>query len=125
MAEGLQKLFEGRQPVASYGGGAFRLAGAVHASSLLILPDATYSWPDASLDNLVPHLDGLAPDTARLGDFFLLGTGEAQFFPGATLCEAFEARGIGLEVMSTGAACRTFNLLLAEQRVFSAALIAV
>ncbi len=57
--------------------------------------------------------------------FLLLGTGAAQIFPDPPLREAFAKAGIGLEAMDTGAACRTYNVLLSEERVFAAALIAM
>ena len=55
----------------------------------------------------------------------LLGTGVTQVFPGPELTRAFAEAQIGLEPMSTGAAARTYNVLLAEKRAIAAALIAV
>ena len=55
----------------------------------------------------------------------LLGTGAAQVFPDAAITRAFADARIGLEPMSTGAAARTYNILLAEKRAVAAALIAV
>ena len=53
-----------------------------------------------------------------------MGAGAARIFPARPLREAFAKAGIGLEAMDTGAACRTYNVLLPEERVFAAALIA-
>ncbi|HVC01563.1 MAG TPA: MTH938/NDUFAF3 family protein [Steroidobacteraceae bacterium] len=53
----------------------------------------------------------------------LLGTGAAQRFPDASLAAQFWSRGIGFEVMDSGAACRTFNVLAAERRRAVAALL--
>ncbi len=55
----------------------------------------------------------------------LLGTGEKQIWPQPTVYAAFAKAGIGLEPMSTGAAARTYNILIAEKRPIAAALIAV
>ncbi|MGE3712677.1 MAG: MTH938/NDUFAF3 family protein, partial [Hyphomicrobiaceae bacterium] len=55
----------------------------------------------------------------------LLGTGGSQVFPPAAVRQALAAENIGIEAMSTGAAARTYNILLAEQRLVAAALIAV
>ena len=55
----------------------------------------------------------------------LLGTGATQVFMGAEITRAFQEAGIGLEAMATGAAARTYNILLAEKRKIGAALIAV
>ncbi|MBO0743231.1 MAG: Mth938-like domain-containing protein, partial [Hyphomicrobiaceae bacterium] len=57
--------------------------------------------------------------------FFLLGTGHHQRMPELDVRRAFAAANIGLEAMDTGAACRTYNVLLAEGRPVGAALLAV
>ena len=53
----------------------------------------------------------------------LLGTGEQQLFPEAQIYALFGQQGIGLEVMDNGALCRTFNILVAEDRAVTAAII--
>ncbi len=118
-------LLTGRPPISGYGRGRFRLGGIEHSGSLLILPGGVYPWPvsDASAvseDMLSPVLTEGAPLS-----FLLLGTGAAQIFPDRPLRKAFAAAGLGLEPMDTGAACRTYNVLLAEERVFAAALVAL
>jgi uncharacterized protein len=117
-------LIAGRAPI-GYGGGVFRIGGIEHRGSLLILPGGVFDWPVADASGVTQ--DTLAP---VLGEgatvaFLLLGTGAAQIFPARPLREAFAKAGIGLEAMDTGAACRTYNILLAEERVFAAALIAM
>jgi uncharacterized protein len=117
-------MLAGRPPISGYGNGGFRLGGISHRGSLLILPEGVHSWEasDAAAltgDQLRPVLERGAP----LG-FLILGTGAAQVFPSADLRRDFAETGIGLEAMDTGAACRTYNVLLAEERVFAAALIA-
>jgi uncharacterized protein len=117
-------LFAGRAPISGYGKGVFRTGGMQHHGSLLILPDATYAWPIASAAEL--NLDSLALVlTAPSPGFVLLGTGAAQVFPERALRDAFAGAGLGLEAMDTGAACRTYNVLLGEERAFAAALIAL
>lgn len=125
MAQSYRELFAGRRPIASYVRGGFRFETLNHPGSLLILPEATFAWDVAHPGELASALPDLASGPALLGDFLLVGTGREQIFPDAAVRAACEAQGLGLEVMDTGAACRTYNLLLAEQRVFSAALIAV
>ncbi len=78
--------------------------------------------------------DWSPPEVAALGsadaavlieldvEVVLLGTGSQQIFPPAALGHALMSRGIGLEVMSTVAACRTFNVLVSESRRVAAAL---
>ena len=112
-------------PVTAYGNGGFRFAEMSHKGSILCLPSGVYAWEPVSASELKPEdfarvLDELTPPCV-----LLLGTGEAQIFPSPELSKAFADKGLGLEAMSTGAAARTYNVLLAEKRHVAAALIAV
>jgi len=117
--------FPGRAPIDAYGNGGFRFAGMSHRGSLLCLPSGIYGW-DAPASEAV-SAESLAPVIAeREGiEVLLLGTGQSQVFPSPALRRAFTEAGIGLEAMSTGAAARTYNVLLGEGRRIAAALIAV
>jgi len=120
---------EQRQLIQSYGDGGFRIAGANHLGSVLIEPDHTYSWFveevfSISLDNLDPIIKDCSNDLPG-GAVLLLGTGLEIEKVKPELPINLRRLGIGLEVMNTGAACRTFNVLLAEERHVMAALIAV
>lgn len=110
----------------AYGEGGFRLAGARHDGSVLILGDEPRSWPVASLAEL--SLADLQPVLA-LGraevEFVLLGTGARNGLPPREIREGLKAAGIGLEFMDTPAAARLYNLLTSEGRKLAAALIAV
>ncbi len=64
----------------------------------------------------------LAPVFALQPDVVLLGTGAKQMFPGRVIRQAFAARKVGLEVMDLGAACRTYNILVQEERRVAAVL---
>jgi uncharacterized protein len=96
-----------------------------HRGSLLLLPSGVYAWDVRRIEDV--HPDTLAPAFAVKGEigFLLLGTGRTMAFPPAGAREALADAGIGFEIMDTGAACRTYNILLAEQRQVAAALIAV
>jgi uncharacterized protein len=109
----------------AYGDGGFRFAGMGHRGSLLVLPGGVRSWPPTDAGTLTMADFALVLDERDRIDFLLLGTGTAQMLPSAELRRGFEAAGLGLEAMSTGAAARTFNVLLAERRRVAAALIAV
>ena len=112
-------------PIEAYGDGGFRFAGMSHRGSLMVLPSGIYAWDAADAGTLtIANFDHLLADRTQI-EFVLLGTGHAQVFPSLALRQAFEALDIGLEAMSTGAAARTFNVLLAEGRKVAAALIAV
>ncbi|MBX2806206.1 MAG: Mth938-like domain-containing protein [Hyphomicrobiales bacterium] len=117
-------LLSGRPPISGYGRGRFRLGGIEHAGSLLVLPEGVYDWPVSSAGGLSG--DALQPVLSHDPplDFLILGTGVAQLFPDKALRHLFAEAKIGLEAMDTGAAARTYNVLLAEERIFAAALIA-
>jgi uncharacterized protein len=112
----------GRQVIESYGAVGFRVTGVAHPGSILVFPEVTLAWPVAAMVELTA--EGLAPVVAR-GDveILLLGCGRRMApVPGA-LRQALRAAGIVLDAMDTGAACRTYNILLAEERRVAAALI--
>jgi uncharacterized protein len=92
----------------------------VRSSCLVCADRLVTDWPPARLEELRPeHLEAifvLQPEVV------LLGTGERQRFPPAEIRAAFAARGVGLEVMELGAACRTYNVLVPEERPAVAAL---
>lgn len=115
----------GRQVVESYGGGGFRVSGRRYEGSVLVLPDRTLDWPVATLAEL--SAESLEPVAAAdpVVELLLVGCGpRLQLLP-RPLREALRARGVVLEPMDTGAAARTYNVLLAEGRAVAAALIAV
>jgi len=117
----------GRQIVESYGEGRFRVTGQVYESPILVFPERTLTWPvirfaDASLENLAPVLAAGREGNVEL---LLFGQGpQMQLVPPA-LRQGLRAAGVVLEPMDTGAACRTYNVLMAEGRRIAAALIPV
>jgi len=112
-------------PIDAYGEGGFRFADMSHRGSILCLPSGVYGWDVGSADALaVEAFARVFADKDRI-DVLLLGTGRTQVFPTLEIRNAFSAAGLGLEPMDTGAACRTYNVLLAEHRRVAAALIAV
>ncbi len=117
--------FEARPPIDAYGGGGFRVGGERREGSLLLLPSGVHAWPV-----LAPGLiDAAAADPLLKAeeeiDLVLFGMGPEIAFLPRPVRESLEAANIGVEVMSTPSACRTFNVLLAEDRRVAAALIAV
>lgn len=112
-------------PVTAYGNGGFRFADMSHKGSILCLPTGVYAWDVASASELqLVHFQRALADL-KPQSVLLLGTGLSQVFPNAEITRAFSAAMIGLEPMSTGAAARTYSILLAEKRAVAAALIAV
>jgi uncharacterized protein len=115
--------FPGKAPIDAYGNGGFRFAGMSHRGSILCLPSGIQAWePVQPLD--VPSLAPALAEKDALA-LLILGTGRRQELPAPDLRRAFAEAGVALEAMDTGAACRTYNMLLAEGRDVGAALVAV
>jgi uncharacterized protein len=111
--------------IEAYGNGGFRFAGMSHRGSILCLPSGIYAWSPRSFAEVDAEALLAAATAAPAPSLLILGTGRQRTVPGASLAQAFAGAGIGLEAMDTGAACRTYNVLLAEGRLLGAALIAV
>jgi uncharacterized protein len=117
--------FPGRAPVDAYGNGGFRFADMSHKGSILCLPSGIHGWEPADPSKL--SIDDFELVLAQSSEFdvLLIGMG-ADIRPVPKLLrDAFRERHIIADPMSTGAAVRTFNVLLAEDRRVAAALICV
>ncbi len=128
MARGIEirdAHFPGRAPIDAYGNGGFRFADMSHRGSLLCLPSGTYGWDMNEGDPLT--VDAFARVIAEAKDIevLLVGTGQNLRPIPADLKAALKAKGISSDPMGTGAAVRTFNIMLAESRAVAVALIAV
>jgi uncharacterized protein len=112
-------------PIDAYGNHGFRFGGMSHQGSMLALPSGMYGWTVTEVAELsLDDFSHVFEDHDRIG-FVLLGTGKTQVWPAPELRQAFDEKRIGLEVMDTGAAVRTYNVLLAEKRPVAAALVSV
>ncbi|MGH8218041.1 MAG: Mth938-like domain-containing protein [Steroidobacteraceae bacterium] len=101
--------------VRGYAPGAVRVGDRVMSRNFILAADALITdWEAPSEGEL--SAEHLAPVFDLNPELVLLGTGEAQRFPSARVREAFAARGIALEAMDLGAACRTYNILVQEER---------
>lgn len=114
-----------RVAIDAYGNGGFRFRDLSHKGSLLCLPGGVYGWPPLNSQDLQVSDFGRILDAPDNVGFVLLGTGDAQVFASGEIRRAFVEAGIGLEPMATGAAVRTYNVLLQEGRDVACALIAV
>ncbi|MCC2609827.1 Mth938-like domain-containing protein [Neorhizobium petrolearium] len=128
MAKGIEireAHFPGRAPIDAYGNGGFRFADMSHRGSLLCLPSGIYGWDMKEGDPLTA--EAFSKVLAESGEIevLLVGSGQNLKPIPADLKAALKARGIASDPMSTGAAVRTFNIMLAESRAVAAALIAV
>jgi uncharacterized protein len=117
----------GRQIIESYGEGRFRIGGQVHAGAVLVFPERTIAWPvkaagEATLENLEAVLSAGRDGSV---DLLLFGQGPRMLMLSPALRQGLREAGIVIEPMDTGAACRTYNVLMAEGRRVAAALIPV
>jgi len=111
----------GRNAFTAYGEGYVMVNGARHESSLIVLPDRLLPWDATSVEGLSAGDFSIFLDMKI--EILLLGTGKSQRFPPPALTRRLVAAGIGLEVMDLQAACRTYNILMAEERRVAAALL--
>jgi uncharacterized protein len=91
----------------------------------MILPSGIHAWGVATMADVTPASCAAFLREMPATSLVLLGTGPSHMLPPEAVRSAFAEAGIGLEAMSTGAACRTYNVLLAEGREVGAGLIAV
>ncbi|MGA8819164.1 MAG: MTH938/NDUFAF3 family protein [Xanthobacteraceae bacterium] len=109
----------------AHGAGGFRFAELSHRGSLLCLPDGIWAWP---VDDIAALTEGaLSPVFARSAelDFFIIGTGAEPWIMPEPLRQKFRQAHLSADAMTTGAAVRTYNVMLMESRRVGAGLIAV
>jgi uncharacterized protein len=112
----------GRQVIERYGQSGFRVAGVIYRGPVLVFPDRTLLWSAAGPSDVTG--ESLAPVIEHGGvQILLLGLGRVMRAISPTLRTTLHAAGIVIEPMDTGAACRTYNVLVAEDRHVAAALL--
>ena len=110
--------------IEAYGKGGFRFADMSHRGSVLCLPAGIWAWPVTKPDDI--DAESLSRVFAAKDiDLFMLGTGKQPWFMPEELRWRFRDARIGVDVMPTGPAVRTYNILFGERRRVGAALIAV
>jgi uncharacterized protein len=115
---------EGQQIIQSYAGGVFRVSNQTYNNALIVAPHETVLWESVnSFDDLIFEKFQYLIDQADDIDVVLLGTGASMQFFDPALKEQLSAKGIVVDVMDTGAACRTYNVLMAEGRRVVAAML--
>lgn len=118
-------LIEAESVIASYGDGQFTVGGVRHEGSLLLMAGEVRPWDIASIDQLsLASLDAVLARADAL-DVLLIGCGAGAAMIAPEIRQAFKARGVVIDAMDTGAACRTYNILLSESRRVAAALVVV
>ncbi|OYX80321.1 MAG: hypothetical protein B7Y77_00730 [Bradyrhizobium sp. 35-63-5] len=117
--------FPGPAPIDAYGNGGFRFADMSHRGSLLCLPDGIWAWDVTAPDAIDPtSLERVFAQAERI-ETLIVGTGNGVWIAPQTLRAALRERKIVLDIMLTGPAIRTYNVMMGEGRHVAAALVAV
>ncbi|WP_018176875.1 MULTISPECIES: Mth938-like domain-containing protein [unclassified Thioalkalivibrio] len=108
--------------VTGYESGRVGINQIAHSRSLIVRPhELRTDWPVDSVEQLgVDHLQAILDAPPEV---LLIGTGTVQQFPDRAVWRHLRSQGLGVEIMDTAAACRTYNLIMAEGRDVVAALI--
>ena len=114
----------GQNLIRAYAPGRITINEEVYTTSLIVTPHQVVAqWPPAGFaDLLAGHFEMIPPLKPEV---VILGTGGRLRFPAPSLTRALVEAGIGLEVMDTGAACRTYNFLMSDGRRVVAALLMI
>jgi len=115
-----------RQVIEAYGAGGFRVSGVTFSGAIIVCTDATIAWPVSSLSDMT--MDNLGPIRDRVGtenavEILLIGCGKRMQLVPPTLRAELKKIGVVADAMDTGAACRTYAVLLTEGRRVAAALL--
>jgi uncharacterized protein len=116
---------EGQQLVNGYGDGGFRISGIRHEGNVLVFPNETQAWSLQSIDELTVDALQAVKAAEPAVEILLIGCGANMAFIDDTVRADFRAAGITIDSMDSGAAVRTYNVLLLEGRRIAAALIAI
>lgn len=116
---------KGKQLIQRYGDGAFTVSGETYRGSVLVLPSQTLQWAASSIAELSENHFMPVWMAEPPVELLLIGCGKHTVTLEAGLRQKLRARGVSVETMDTGAACRTYNVLMAEERRVAAALFAV
>ncbi len=112
---------EGRYLFTGHGEGYVTINQTRYESSVLVTPTSIVEWTAGSVDVL--STADFDPVLALQPDVLILGTGRTMRFPARGITAGLSAAGIGLEVMDSGAACRTYNIIAAEGRKVAAVIL--
>lgn len=117
--------FPGRAPIDAYGNGGFRFAEMSHRGSLLCVPSGIYAWDVSSPEDLtVDNLERLFAEANDI-EILLIGSGDNLVPIRSDLRSKLRKVNISADPMATGAAVRTYNVLISEGRAVAAAFLAV
>lgn len=115
-----------RQVIEAYGPSGFRISGVVHAGAVIVFPEATVTWAatalaDATVENFAAVRERVGTENAV--EILLIGCGRRTEMVPPALRTSLRQIGVVIDAMDTGAACRTYDVLLTEGRRVAAALL--
>ncbi len=126
MAAETQGFVAGTYPIDAYGNNGFRFAGMSHRGSIIVTASGVYTWAATTPADIVPGTLGPIFDAPKGSiELLLVGTGMELIPLAEPLRRRLRGAGIRFDPMGTGAAARTYNVLVAEGRRVAAALLAV
>jgi len=116
----------GTQVIQGYANGGFKVSGQTYEGAVMVTPSGTLAWDaPADVKGLKPeHFQSLI-DVSGDVDVVLLGAGVSIAFLAADIKNHIKNNGLSIDVMDTGAACRTYNVLVAEGRRVCALLLPI
>src|SRR5688572_11890951 len=109
-----QQRPDGANLIRRYGADFIQVGEREIRASCIVGANVLTPWPPRSVDDLT--VDSFTPLFELTPEVVVLSTGATQRFPRAALRAEFATRKVGLEVMEMGAACRTYNVLVGEER---------
>ena len=119
-----QELGQATYAITSYDRGEVRINESRFSRSLIVMPEQLLEdWGPQRFEDLTA--EHLRPVLEWQPEIVILGTGTTQRFPAPEIQRLFVEAGIGMEVMDTAAACRTYNIVMAEGRRVAAALLMI
>ncbi|MGE0668110.1 MAG: Mth938-like domain-containing protein [Sphingomonadales bacterium] len=122
----LEEQAQGRFLIQGYGDGGFRVAGQRHQGGILVLPGGVRPWPVSAPSEITEESLRPAIEEADGIDVLLIGCGASMALLDRGMVKRIrDAHGIAIDAMDTGAACRTYNVLLLDGRQIAAALLPV
>ena len=107
----------GRQIIQSYSENGFKVSGEIYQTPIIVTAEKTFIWAEhisieqLSFENFEPFIEEF-----QHYDVHLFGTGSISVFPPETVIKELKQQNVMLDIMDTGAACRTYNVLMAEDR---------
>jgi uncharacterized protein len=114
-----------RNVIESYGPGRFLVSQLQYTSSLIVAPSWISPWEIETFDQITPEsLSKIGEHEAEI-EVLLIGVGERMQPPSSLVRAAMREIGVSVDTMDTGAACRTYNLLMGDGRRVAAALLAL